>query len=296
MTRSTWFMFFIALTAVSTFSYGAGTEEKSAAIFAQAISQNQKEKTTSKVDMAKISETFGNFFGRTISNPALGIQLDIDSVVKGIREGAAGRSAPLTEEEYEKAISFLQEQAFTKLSDENLETADKFMHEVSSKRSVKILEPGKLAYEVIQEGSGPTINNSSNPLINYTGKFIDGSTFGTSDDTGPISISIDNTIPGFSRGLLGMKQGEKRRLYIHPELGYGNRGELPPNSLLIFDVEVLKTDSPAHHHSDESTLESDEDENHDEENEDEEEKDEKDEKEQRKELEKINNQKNHKYK
>ena len=40
-----------------------------------------------------------------------------------------------------------------------------------------------------------------------------------------------------------MKEGEKRRIYIHPELGYGTRGRLPPNSLLIFDVEIVEAES-----------------------------------------------------
>jgi peptidylprolyl isomerase len=252
MTLRNRFVLFAAIIT-SCASYGFGHEEKSAAIFAQALSQKTtKEQSTSKVDMAKVSETFGNFFGRTISNPALGIQLDIDYVVRGIKEGAAGRSAPLSEEEYEKAIAVLQEQAFNKLADDNLKSAEKFLKEVNSKKGITVIEPAKLSYEILQEGSGDAVKENSTPLINYSGKFIDGSVFGTSDDTGPISISIENTIPGFTKGLLGMKQGEKRRLYIHPELGYGTRGELPPNSLLIFDVEVLKTDSPAHAYSDSS--------------------------------------------
>ena len=45
-------------------------------------------------------------------------------------------------------------------------------------------------------------------------------------------------IPGFREGVIGMREGETRRIYVHPEMAYGVTGEVPPNSLLIFDVEV----------------------------------------------------------
>ena len=54
------------------------------------------------------------------------------------------------------------------------------------------------------------------------------------------ALPIKQSIPGFAKGLVGMKEGEKRILYIHPELAYGLAGHLPPNSLLIFEVEIVK--------------------------------------------------------
>ncbi len=195
-------------------------------------------------NLAKVSEAFGNFIGRTLSNPNAGIQFDIENVIKGIKEGAAGRPSPLTEQEYEKAIADLQESAFKKLSEANLKAANQFLENNAKEKNVVVIEPGKLEYIILKEGSGPALNEHSSPLIHYTGKFIDGTVFGSSEETGPISISLDRTIPGFSKGLVGMKQGEKRRLFIHPDLAYGTRGDLPPNALLIFDVEVVDVTSP----------------------------------------------------
>ncbi len=60
-----------------------------------------------------------------------------------------------------------------------------------------------------------------------------------------MTIPLDQTIQGFNLGIAGMKEGEKRRLFVHPELGYGTTGHLPPNSLLIFDIEVVKADNSA---------------------------------------------------
>ena len=51
-------------------------------------------------------------------------------------------------------------------------------------------------------------------------------------------ITLNDTIIGFKKGLVGMKKGEKRMIYVHPELGYGSSGYMPrPNTLLSFEIE-----------------------------------------------------------
>jgi peptidylprolyl isomerase len=201
-------------------------------------------KQAPKIDINKLSEALGNFIGRNLENP--GMKFDIESVIKGIREGAAGRPSPMSEEEYEKALTSVQETAFLELSDRNLKAATEFLKENAKKPNIIQLDPEKLQYEVVIAGSGPAVTPTDRPLINYVGKFLDGTVFGNSQDAGgPIAISLEQTIPGFSKLLVGMKEGEKRKLYIHPDLGYGTTGQLPPNSLLIFDVEVVKANSPA---------------------------------------------------
>lgn len=56
----------------------------------------------------------------------------------------------------------------------------------------------------------------------------------------PILLPLTKVIPGFSQGMQGMKEGEVRVLYIHPDLAYGTAGQLPPNSLLIFEVKLIE--------------------------------------------------------
>jgi peptidylprolyl isomerase len=102
-----------------------------------------------------------------------------------------------------------------------------------------------LQYQIVKEGTGPEVKEHNSPQIQYTGKYIDGTVFGSSQDTGgPITIPLDQTIPGFSKGLVGMKEGEVRKIFVHPDLGYGKTGHLPPNSLLVFEVELIKADNP----------------------------------------------------
>lgn len=197
----------------------------------------------SQDDILRVSEAFGHFIGRNIKSP--GVELNLDSIIKGMREGAAGKPAPMNDKDYEALMMRVQESAFKKLSTENLAAANAYLENNAHKASVIIIEPGKLQYTITHSGTGEAVAEHASPQIQYTGKYIDGTVFGSSADTGgPITIPLDQTIPGFSKGIVGMKEGEKRLLFVHPDLGYGTSGHLAPNSLLIFEVEVIKADTP----------------------------------------------------
>lgn len=195
------------------------------------------------VDINKVSEALGHFIGRNLKTA--GIDFDVESIIKGLREGAAGKPAPMDDADYEKAMGELQQKAYNATAEKNLDAANKFMTENKNQKDVIELIPGSLQYTVLENGNGPVVPEHGTPLINYTGKYIDGTVFGSSENAGgPITVPIDQTIPGFSKGIAGMKEGEKRRLFVHPEAGYGKTGQLLPNSLLIFDIEVVKATSP----------------------------------------------------
>jgi len=208
----------------------------------------------SKEDLKKASEAFGHFIGRNLKTPA--IQFDIDAIIQGIREGAAGKPAPMSDKDYERLMSRVQEHAITVLTKENLNAANEFLEKNAKEAGVVVVQPGKLEYKILKPGTGPTVEAHSSPKINYVGEFIDGTAFGSSEDAGgPVTIPLDQTIQGFSLGIAGMKEGEKRRLFVHPDLGYGTSGHLPPNSLLIFDIEVVKADNSnqgQQHHDEDS--------------------------------------------
>jgi peptidylprolyl isomerase len=211
------------------------------------------------IDMKKLSEAFGNFIGRNLQSP--GLSFDLESIIKGIREGAAGQPSPLNEKEYEEMMAAVQEKSFKEMSANNLKAANDFMEKNKKESNVIEVIPGKLQYTILQQGNGATVEAHSSPKIHYTGKYQDGTVFGSSEEMGgPITIPLDQTIPGFSKGIIGMKEGEKRRLFVHPDLGYGTTGQLPPNELLIFDIELVKANSDegkGAHHQDEEGDDSD---------------------------------------
>jgi len=201
--------------------------------------QQPKKQAEDSIDIKLVSEAFGHFIGRNLKSP--GAEFDLESVLKGIKEGATGAPSPMSDQDYEKAMTKLQEKAFENLAQQNLEAANAFLQKNQSEKDVVQIEPGKLQYMVLKPGDGESVEPHGTPQIHYTGKYADGTVFGSSEEAGgPITIPLDQTIPGFSKGLLGMKEGEKRRLFIHPDLGYGTLGNLPPNALLIFDIEIVK--------------------------------------------------------
>ncbi len=192
--------------------------------------------------MLQLAETFGHFIGRNLNAP--GISLDVDSVIKGIRNAANGKPAPLTDQEFEQMMALLQAQAFTKIADDNLVEANAFLKLNQSQEGVIEIEPVKLQFKILKEGSGDTVAQDHSPLIHYKGSFIDGTQFGSSEDTGgPITVPLSQTIPGFSKGIVGMKEGETRQLFVHPDFGYGTSGALQPNAMLIFEIEVIKANN-----------------------------------------------------
>lgn len=193
------------------------------------------------VDVNAVSETLGHLIVRHLSNP--GFEFKIDKIVQGMLDEKAGKPAPMSEEDYEQSIARVQESLFKALADQNLAAANAFLEANGKKEGIVSINP-QLQYEICAAGEGDEVTGESTPLIHYTGKLADGTIFASSRETDkPIALPIKQTIPGFSSGLLGMKKGEKRVLYIHPELAYGMAGHLPPNSLLIFEVEVLETDT-----------------------------------------------------
>ncbi|MGR3912835.1 MAG: FKBP-type peptidyl-prolyl cis-trans isomerase [Candidatus Rhabdochlamydia sp.] len=198
------------------------------------------EETSSSKDVAKISEAFGHLIGKNLDS--MGLRFDMAKVIQGLKDASDGKAPPMSEAECIQAITTAQEIAFKQVSQENLAKAENFLNQNLEIKGVHPLEENKVQYIITHEGEGASVDESSTPLIRYTGKFLDGSIFGSSQEAEP--VRLDETIPGFSKGLLGMKEGEKRTVFIHPDLGYGTQGDLPPNSLLTFDIEVIKANSP----------------------------------------------------
>ncbi len=213
-------------------------------------------------DLLNLSEAFGHFIGRNLKNP--GVNFDMERVIKGIREGAEGKPSPISDEEYERLLGVYQTKAITALQEENLKKGEEFLQKNRMEDGVVELEPGKLQYQILTIGKGETVKEENSPLIHYNGKFMDGESFGSTEQAGsPIVLTLSQTIPGFKKGIVGMREGEKRRLFVHPDLAYGTSGPLPPNSLLIFDVEVIKTHQSSDIIEQEVNLDEDEEEDED---------------------------------
>ena len=108
-------------------------------------------------------------------------------------------------------------------------------------------EVKELKVEDSKIGTGDEAQIGKKITVNYLGTLIDGTKFDSSYDRGqPFSFVLGKgeVIAGWDQGLIGMKVGGKRKLIIPPSLGYGNQavGNIPPNSTLIFEVELLSVE------------------------------------------------------
>jgi peptidylprolyl isomerase len=103
-----------------------------------------------------------------------------------------------------------------------------------------------LEYEVIAEGTGATPGPASGVAVHYTGWLENGTEFDSSHRRGqPMTFGLNQVIKGWTEGLQLMKEGSTYRFRISAALAYGERSpteKIPPNSTLIFEVELLKTD------------------------------------------------------
>lgn len=105
-----------------------------------------------------------------------------------------------------------------------------------------------LQYKVLKEGSGPKPGPSDLVLVHYEGKLLNGKVFDTTKTDGnPRPMGVSGMIPGWTEGMQLVNQGSKVRFWFPPELAYGPSGAgnvIPPDSVLIFDVELLAIAPP----------------------------------------------------
>lgn len=217
-----------------------------------------KEEVFSDAFINKLSQAYGHLIVKTLDTPV--IKLNFDGVIQGMREGKENKTSPMNEQEYEEAVALVQEYAFQEMAEKNLAEATEFLAKNAKAAGVIELQPGKLQYIVENAGrpDGLVVKENSMPTILYTGTYANGSVFGSTQESGEaVPILLTQTIPGFRQGLLGMKEGEKRKIFIHPDLGYGTSGQLSPNALLVFDVEVVKVEDAPQDLEDAADLDSD---------------------------------------
>lgn len=137
----------------------------------------------------------------------------------------------------DKLRSFMQQK-----ENDNLKAGETFLAENGKRENVVTL-PSGLQYEIIKQGDGPKPSANNTVTCHYHGTTIKGDVFDSSVKRGqPASFPLNAVIKGWTEALQLMPVGSKWKLYIPPQLAYGNRNisrEIGPNSTLIFEVELL---------------------------------------------------------
>jgi len=166
---------------------------------------------------------------------------DTIKTIEIIRIGDEAKAFKTDQQAFDSLLAGLER----KKADKEKEQREKDMALIKEKwPNVKTTKSG-LMYQILAEGHG---NEKPSPgdmvSAHYTGTFLDGRKFDSSIDRGkPIQfpVGMGRVIKGWDEALLDMKKGEKRLLIIPPDLAYGSqaRGPIPPNSTLVFEVELL---------------------------------------------------------
>jgi FKBP-type peptidyl-prolyl cis-trans isomerase FklB len=114
----------------------------------------------------------------------------------------------------------------------------------NAKQAGVVTLPSGLQYTVLKEGSGPKPTLEDVVAAHYRGTHIDGSQFdGTEPEGEPAAFPLRGVVPGWQEALPLMAVGSKWRVWLPPELGYGDAGSPPaiePNEVLVFEIELLE--------------------------------------------------------
>lgn len=243
---------FILINALATFFLVV-----SCSAHAQDTASQSASDAPAQEDLLKeLGYFYGYSFGNMLKDGGSG-DVDVNELVRGLADSLASSMPDLDQAQRQRVITEIQrrqeevrnarlvqqqqeQEAQAAQGEQNLAAAREFLLENARKEGVTTTSSG-LQYEVITENEGPTAKAMSRVVVHYKGMLLDGTVFDQSRET-PAEFGLQQVIPGWTEGLQLMSAGDKYRLFLHPDLAYGagSVGEIPPNSLLIFEVELLE--------------------------------------------------------
>ncbi len=200
----------------------------------------------------KLSYTAGVFTSRGLKDQ--GVDVDIEVAVRGLRDGFSGQQLLMSEDALRETMSAYQEEqkqkqveAVKKVVESNRQAGEAFLAENAKDEGVVSL-PSGLQYKILKVGQGKRPTDTDTVECHYRGFRIDGKEFQSSYARGQAAtVAVSAVIPGWKEALKLMPAGSKWKLFVPPQLAYGERGvpgrtaetTVGPNEPLIFEVELL---------------------------------------------------------
>lgn len=200
-----------------------------------------------KDQVYKDSYSLGHQYGELLKKH--GWEISIEVFERGLRDGYNEQRPEMSREDIYRSIIGIRQKVTAarvkeheKISAVNMEEGQAFLEKNKANEGVKILSSG-LQYEVLRQGNGRSPGANDTVITNYRGTLINGTEFDSSYKRGkPETFSLQSVIPAWTEALQLMREGSKWKLFVPPELAYGEAGKgsrIPPNSTLIFEIELL---------------------------------------------------------
>ena len=191
--------------------------------------------------MDKFSYGLGLGIGQQLLS--MGAEVNVDDFAQAIRDVLEGKETALSFAEAQQIVNNhfaeMEKQAHTAA----IEQGEMFLKMNKERAGVTTL-PSGLQYEVLATGTGRKPKATDKVRCHYEGRLVDGSMFDSSIERGePAVFGVNQVIAGWVEALQLMSEGDKWKLFIPYDLGYGEHGAgaaIPPYSTLVFEVELLE--------------------------------------------------------
>jgi len=211
--------------------------------------QGEEQKVFLDNAVDRYSYALGVDFGRAVSNINVPVKLDV--LIDAMRDVLdSTREILMTDSESEAALQDLLNQMQIQKDIDEAAAARKALSDQASFLAKNAQDPRiwvtkkGVQYLMLKEGTGVKPKSTDKVQVHYVGTLLNGTEFDNSVKRGaPMEFAVASVIEGWQDLLLEMKVGEKVRAWIPSALAYGEAGVpplIPPNSLLVFEVELLQ--------------------------------------------------------
>ncbi len=203
--------------------------------------------TTPTSDLDKLSYSLGVKTAENFNDQE--IKINSQQYVRGLNDAWQKRTLRMTKPEMQTVLNKFQQEQVAKITarekkmvSDNMAKSTAFLADNKAKPGVVTL-PSGLQYIELVPGKGAAPKAGDTVTVNYRGTLLDGTEFDSSYSRNQSSkFSLQNLIPGWQEALLLMKPGAKWKIFIPPQLAYGDKGAgqtIEPNSMLIFEIELV---------------------------------------------------------
>jgi len=204
------------------------------------------ENTDIKTDKDKLSYSIGASIGRNLKKDGTDINLNL--LMKGLTTSTEGGNLQMPDKEIRQVMAEYQRvlrqhamESKQQATIENRKKGEAYMTDYKAQKGVQALSNGVL-YKIIQQGNGKKPTEADAVEVNYRGTLVNGKEFDATEPGHPANLKVASLIAGWKSALSAMPAGSKWQIVIPSELAYGERGvggEIGPNEVLVFDVELI---------------------------------------------------------